>query len=418
MNRYRQDNDTPESSTVSFDAVGRDGNAFSGTEGTFTYSRSRKAISDVLTPNFHSRIRRGDIINNAATITASDNPVPGGNYAYDVKYDNGEVGVINATGPMYDNAVGKWLPGPSFAPDPSNGLDLGAMAKLKALSNIDSTPYSFAEDLAEIRTTVRHLISRGKLLKELNTSFDKRIRRFKRLSRGKKASTVARETSQLWLEYRFAISPLVRSIADLMEAANEKLKSRPERLTSRGFEQWSDSSSQTVPYGGSRNLRANRTHESSIKVGAGVLYSVSNPLSGFRFKYGLRNKDIPVTVWAIVPYSFMVDRVFNISQALRAITNLWDPDVHIHAAWCRTSRETRTVYNVNGSAVGSDSNNPQQWHFSGTDLPIESFEYVRVPWTPSIADAIPTPTWVKLVDSFTKIADITALAHVNVKMGR
>jgi len=409
MSRYREERDDPTTSPV---VVTGDG---AGTLMSFTAPNGVKTITDVVTSKFRSKIKQGVIINNPCTITDSNIPVGGGSRTYDRQWSDGSTWNNVVSGPLYSWTT-RDLPLPYDLDDFSN-LDLVAMAKLKALSNIDSTPYSFAEDLAEIRTTVKHLFSRGRDLKDLNTSLSRAVKYLKKQRHRKNPATIEREISQLYLEYRFAISPLIRSIADLIEAANEKLGSRPDRLTARGFEENSSTSRSSIPI--SRPpYKAHAERELSEKVGAGILYSVTNPLSGFRFKYGLRNKDIPVTMWAIVPYSFMVDRVFNISQALRAITNLWDPDVHIHAAWCRTSRETRTVYNVNGSAVGSDSNNPQQWHFSGTDLPIESFEYVRVPWTPSIADAIPTPTWVKLVDSFTKIADITALAHVNVKMGR
>jgi len=373
----------------------------------------------VVVPRFHSRIKSGEIINNPATITNDNESMPAGTFTYKRVYDDPETEdwETNFTGPIYPYLTRDHKP--VFDLSFSTGLDLTAMAKQKALSNIDSTPYSFAEDLAEIRTTARHLFSRGRDLKNLNTSFSKAVKNLKRRTRKESAAVVARETSQLYLEYRFAVSPLIRSIADLIEASNEKLGSREKRETARGFEVHRSNISSTVPFHNpSLGFMAKAVVNHEEIVSAGILYSVTNPLKGFRFKYGLRNKDIPVTMWAIVPYSFMVDRVFNISQALRAITNLWDPDVHIHAAWCRSSVKTDTVYSCDGAFPEQLNDSLRTRTIAGSTHRVESFKYVRTPWTPSITDAIPTPTWVKLVDSFTKIADITALTHVNLKQGR
>jgi len=406
MSRYREERDDPTTSPV---VVTGDG---AGTLMSFTAPNGVKTITDVVTSKFRSKIKQGVIINNPCTITDSNIPVGGGSRTYDRQWSDGSTWNNVVSGPLYSWTT-RDLPLPYDLDDFSN-LDLVAMAKLKALSNIDSTPYSFAEDLAEIRTTVKHLFSRGRDLKDLNTSLSRAVKYLKKQRHRKNPATIEREISQLYLEYRFAISPLIRSIADLIEAANEKLGSRPDRLTARGFEENSSTSRSSIPI--SRPpYKAHAERELSEKVGAGILYSVTNPLSGFRFKYGLRNKDIPVTMWAIVPYSFMVDRVFNISQALRAITNLWDPDVHIHAAWVRTTTSVASTYHTDGVFVQPFSGGVQTRRLSGTRKSTEAFSYSRTPWTPSIADTIPTPTWVKLVDSFTKIADIVALVHVNVR---
>jgi len=413
MNRYREDRDETTTAEVTWTG------STSGTAWKTTMPNRVKTIADVVVPRFHSRIKSGEIINNPATITNDNESMPAGTFTYKRVYDDPETEdwETNFTGPIYPYLTRDHKP--VFDLSFSTGLDLTAMAKQKALSNIDSTPYSFAEDLAEIRTTARHLFSRGRDLKNLNTSFSKAVKNLKRRTRKESAAVVARETSQLYLEYRFAVSPLIRSIADLIEASNEKLGSREKRETARGFEVHRSNISSTVPFHNpSLGFMAKAVVNHEEIVSAGILYSVTNPLKGFRFKYGLRNKDIPVTMWAIVPYSFMVDRVFNISQALRAITNLWDPDVHIHTAWCRSSVTTSYQYSCDGVYPEQLLTSLRTRTVSGSAHKVESFKYTRKPWTPSITDAIPTPTWVKLVDSFTKIADITALTHVNLKQGR
>lgn len=148
------------------------------------------------------------------------------------------------------------------------------------------------------------------------------------------------------------------------------------------------------------------------ETSAGILYSVSNPLQGFRFKYGLRNKDIPVTIWAVVPYSFMIDRVFHISAALRAVTNLADPDVHILAAWSRSKIEDEETLSFDSNWTYPNSvPGVATVYVEGSKHKNKTFSYTRDVWKPTVADAIPPATYAKFVDSFTKLADITAITH-------
>jgi len=415
MNRYREERDSPTTQECLWFRTSAPPS--SGVAGVYTYPNRLKTISDVVTPNYHSRISKGDIINNPCTITENETVPPGGTFNYQRAFDNGDDTYhSHYTGPIYDWVMDVSSPAPLNL-DRSTGLDLVAMAKLKALSNIDSTPYSFAEDVAELRTTAKHLLSRGRSLTTLSRTLKRNVARVKRQTKRKTAAQISREVSQLYLEYRFAVSPLIRSIADLIEAFNEEPGKRPERRTARGFEQHRWDLSDRGSLNWLSMFRVVKT-KGVEKVGAGILYTVDNPLYDFRFKYGLRNKDIPVTMWAIVPYSFMVDRVFNISQALRAVTNLVDPSVHIQTAWVRTSVEETTTSHCDGTFVTKPSGSTQTCTVGGTSKTSTSFTYNRTPWAPSLADAIPTPTWAKLADSFTKIADITALVHVNVAKGR
>lgn len=423
MTRTRSENDVPvtkivvvsNSSVPSFDGL----ELFS-----YTYPQSTKSMTDVETEGFYKRSRDGEIINNPMTLVTKQFDGAGGITSHD--NENGYTDV--RSGPLFDYYVGNSSLVPGYDLSHETSLDLQAMAKLKAIANIDPTPYSFAEDLAELRVTAGHLFSRANDLKKLSSLFQKKERRLKRRMREpslkrkfQNAEYRASQVSQLWLEYRFAISPLIRSISDLMEAANEQIGTYPDRLTSRGFEEFKfdvfadgvyDSAVLNIPIKGN-----SRGYE---KVHAGILYTVTNPLRDFRFKYGLRNKDIPVTLWAVVPYSFMVDRVYNVSAALRAITNLLDPSVNILSGWVRTKKFEAITENMDGSSKVPYGNGTYNYlfNFSGTKTYSEEFSYDRTPWSPSFADTIPTPTWVKLVDSFTKAADVVALSHTLVRKGR
>lgn len=235
----------------------------SGNYGTSIYRDSQKTISDVVTSDYHARIKSGDIINNPMTLVHTEQEEPGGHFFYKNYEDSGFTWEWNVE-PCYD-----WL----ALNHPSalvgaiertwNNEDMVASAKLHALANIDPTPFSFAEDLAEIRTTARHLVQRGVSLKRLNDLYRKKDGSLKRkLKRSYNTSRkVRQEISSLWLEYRFAVSPLIRSITDLMDAANTKIVSRPPRLTSRGFESvdWDEEKKNSA--GGSASYLGSGSHQ-------------------------------------------------------------------------------------------------------------------------------------------------------------
>lgn len=126
------------------------------------------------------------------------------------------------------------------------------------------------------------------------------------------------------------------------------------------------------------------------------------------FKLGLRLKDVPEGIWAVVPYSFMIDRAIDISSSIRALTNLLDPSVRILAGWVVEHNESKTssqlltvTHSVYTYEIGADSQEQG------------SFAYTRTPWVPTVFDAIPEFDISGLVDDVTKVADLLALVYRN-----
>jgi hypothetical protein len=138
---------------------------------------------------------------------------------------------------------------------------------------------------------------------------------------------------------------------------------------------------------------------------AHCLYEVDNPVESFQFKYGLRFEDIPETAWNLLPLSFMVDRVVDISAFWRSVTNLSNPSTHFLAGSTRvkyTHERFISAYDIEPGGWGVITLGPDMNYH-------KSFIYDRVLWSPSFVDTIPTLDLKGLVNSATKITDLSAL---------
>lgn len=358
-----------------------------------------ETMDDIVTPGFHKRSNAGEVIINPCTYVKVTEKTVGNGHQKWTRTNNHQYEY--GPGPGLTEYQRQRIPGyvmgyPSPPQPPSTLWDA---AKLKALGNIDRSPYSFAEDIAEMRETLRFLKdplnSLRNLSDELRTSYYNTLKRKKYLNR-------TQALADVWLQYQFAFSPLVRSANDLLASFSDSI-SVPKRRTARGFANFEDSTWDSLDALGHRS---EGTATTVSEVRAGILYEVANPLKGWRDKYGLRFKDIPETLWAIVPLSFMVDRVFNISSSLRGIVAFLDPNVEILGAWVtekNTQTQTLTYNGYYGSIVKS------------IDLMVpdtqvkENFAYVREVWEPTINDFIPPVEVQGLVDTSTKLADLAAL---------
>lgn len=366
---------------------------------THVVSETTETMNDYVVDNFGKRVNSGDIINNPCSyVKHSVKVAPGGSSYVEQAGKTYEIYGEGSLTEFQRYSVGCAWPLGKY-PEPTAPTYLEDAAKLQALGNVDRSPYAFAEDIGEVRETLRFLRDPFGSLRRAAQSMDDAAAG---LMGRNKSLTRAKAIADVWLEYRFAFSPLVRSVNDLMEALNDKIH-RPERRTARGREEWSQSDS---------GLGTSRTYyvwEGSAKVDlehkAGILYEVSNPLNDWKFKYGLRFKDIPETAWALLPYSFMVDRVWNVSQSVRGLTSFLDPNVKFLAGW--STKKKTTTWQVSYL----DYTYPTASVVTIVpDVRIETdFEYTRATWDPTISDFVPPLRLKDLVDSSTKLADLGAL---------
>jgi hypothetical protein len=373
--------------------------------GPYLVAADSESIDDFVTRHYLRKIREGVIINNPCHYErskVSQASYPGS--ASGVRFSDGKH--WEATG-----AVTEWVmsENPQFLaspPDPSldNSKSLDR-ARLVALSNIDKTPYAFGEDIGELGETIEFLRRPMFSMVHLAKRFRKDV--LKRLS-AKKALYHAQAVASVWLEYRFAFQPLVQSSWNLVESFSKKRDALPPRRSAHGRStvqgSQSSTSSATSRYGFTQTKTVNVEHKASI------LYEVTNPVTGWRHTYGLRGKDIPTTLWQLLPLSFMVDRVYDVSSFCRAIINLADPRVSILAG--STTTKTDSVYTVQ---LVSQYASGWTYNTNGNVHIVDNFTYDRQLWYPSIFDTVPDFTPGYLVGDALKIADLGSLIIQNIR---
>lgn len=371
-----------------------------------------EGMTDVVTPNFHRRIREGEIINNPMSYAKDTFNVPDGPGDFYAK-----VGATEYRGSgdgCLTTALGSWLNGlgqawnvGGLAPVPNPNIDLESASKLTALANVDRSPYAFGEDVFELRETLRFIRDPLHSLRRLSELLKKAYKKEGILSIYDKQKQV-KAIAQIWLQYRFAFQPLVRSVHDAVEAFSDRT-SLPERRTARGFEEFvgAETLDEALP-----NYAWTSTTSVVEEHRAGVLYEVTNPFWGWRNKYGLGFKNIPETMWQILPLSFMVDRLVNITKGIQGVVALTDPSVEILAAWhtrkCTTTK-TRSCYDYYVA-------NLQALAFKPDTEVDENSTYDRSVWVPDLYDAVPQVEWRELVKDATNVVDLIALIISNTKV--
>lgn len=392
--------------------------------GAFLTGRSVASMTDVVTPGYKQLIAQGAIINNPCTYHKYTITGGGGT---DYHTNSGHTIYWTGSGAVseyYYNAdehLGMWT-----------GLDWGiptssaARAKALALSNIDSTPYAFGEDTLEIRETLRFIRSPLGSLANLGKNFKSDVRKAKRLqkrtysSKARRVKDYARTAkaigesqtkavADVWLSYQFAASPLVRSLADALDAYVVEAPAIPVRRNARGFSEdevtvRDQSKVLAVGPGDTRTYSLERfvSHD----YHASILYEVTNPVHDLKWKLGFRLKDLPTTLWQIVPLSFMIDRVWDVTSFSKGIINLSDPKVKILSAAVRLKQLNRESYQIVG-----ETNDIYTGFNQGGKHVEEEFLYQRDPWIPSVVDTVPQTSLKTLVDSASKIADLAALVR-------
>lgn len=364
--------------------------------------RKHETISDVVTPDYSARIARGEIINNPCHYTLSELSAGGGYYEA-VRLSNGATYTNCGDGSltMYDAnyctmVIGDHLP-------LGDEEYLVRQAKSKAIANIDDTPYGFLEDALEWRSTMRLIKNPAEALKNLSNAFFKDVRKHRKY-KGSRAAAIA----DVWLTYRFGVSPLVRSIDDALELAAFGLqRDYPPRRTARGFSQHVESVSETQTHS-PFVFEVNKTVEHNVR--AGILYEVANPLSDLNYNLGIRLKDLPEAFWAVVPYSFMVDRVINISDFVRGVTNLSSPSLKILAAWYSIKRNQVTMDRAIDQLNASYSIT-----LNGDLVTTKDVDYQRRVWDPSVADALPPSDFEGLVRDAASVLDLLDLTRKRLK---
>lgn len=263
-----------------------------------------QSTTDVVTPNYRTRIARGDIVNNPFLSTT---------LKFSPSFSGVSITNTTATGTMikyYDWSHLYGLPGYSF----SNWVDINAEQRevsTEVAAKVASTNVDGAIEALEARQTMelfdRHQYSlRKQIQKELKYA-EKRGFRFP-------VNVPVAVMANNWLKYRYGLGPAISLMHDAI-VVGTKIQTRRETARDGTVAGGSSTDAFSVTGGMLKtDYKVTRTWESSIR--AGILYEYIN----FRNKYGFSIDQVPYALWNIVPYSFVSDWFWNMGTFIRALT--------------------------------------------------------------------------------------------------
>lgn len=362
-----------------------------------------ETMVDVTGPLSLYLLRSGRVVNNPCTWTkVLETYGQGGSQRNTRISDPSKYYNILGTGSLSWYCAARGVsPGYATVPLSVTLTDMELVAKSKALASIDKAPYAMAEDIATIRETVRFLRNPFSALDSLSKSFEKERRGLRSV---RKKSRLSRDAaiSSLWLEHRFAFKPLVQTVSRGIDSLARSDKRYDRIMTAHGSDSRQNSVHDTTT---ASSYTWDRSSKRKVVANATIQYRVTPPLSSWRAKYGLRTKDIPELLWDLFPLSFMYDRVFNIGNAIRGMTNILDPSVSILGGSFSTLDELEQRLKFLSFSAGGWKYN---WQLDSGISKVTS-TYNRVAWTPNALDAIPPVLPMDLVSDLTSIADLCSL---------
>lgn len=135
----------------------------------------------------------------------------------------------------------------------------------------------------------------------------------------KRKSSVVDDFSNLWLEYRYAIRPLISDMQNACNALNAIIESK--RATARGHEYTSGKREEYVNRVFDNGVthfetRTKISEEESIRARAGVLFEIEERVVSLLTIFGL---DQPIeSMYELIPFSFILDWFFSIGDLLQS----------------------------------------------------------------------------------------------------
>lgn len=334
-----------KSSTVKWWNVSS-GGVTSITSGPSTFTTSKgsgeyETMTDYVTPSFHERVKRGDIINNEMSKMLTKRSVGDAGWLFRKVYSSGSSSYGEAD---KDYVVVSYGP-----PTHLLGLpDLGALrteVSTLAWSKVLQPTAQMLVTAGEAGKTLGML--RRPLSSLVNLAQQGITRGLKSSGRRGDPKAVSQAFSSAWLEARYGWRPLMLEVDNILEALGKQAQ---ERYTARARRSQSDDLTSTF-VGRNEGITIPFTVKTVRKatISAGVLYQHEIPLMDYI--WGTRLSDIPLAAWDLVPYSFVVDWFVNVNTFIQAIVP--KGEVKYLATWIKEEVETSTLRS-SGAATFSD----------------------------------------------------------------
>lgn len=179
-----------------------------------------------------------------------------------------------------------------------------------------------AEILRRLRYGVSETTGKGQ------RSFIKQLERYQEIlaQRKQRKKASLSEVSEydallnLWLEYRYAIRPLITDIQNAIKALSTQLKNA--RLVARGHEYRLGGSEYKLSatwdgYVGIYTFTADVKEDESVKARGGCLYALDAQIASFEAVFGL--DQVVESAYELVPFSFIFDWAFSLGDLLQGL---------------------------------------------------------------------------------------------------
>lgn len=374
-----------------------------------------RITTDHVIPDYHARIRAGEVINNPYNSRLRTTYRGGALHELREEFDgnpqsrwhiySGNRDILKSTTSddiFYVNNVWKYQ---HKVDEMLNRVRLEATARAKS-----SSAQTLAT-LGELKKTVGFITgnmrSIAQLLKQAKRRFKNGVpKSAQHLSFRDLVSLYPKKWSEIWLGYRYGIRPLVYDInnhLEALESLGQPLRVKFSSSDSLRLEDEFEVGNYSINYAAEKYHRAkitmNYSNQHTIDVSSGILaeWDVSNltPVKAF----GL--DAVASSAWELVPFSFVIDWLFNIGTLIQA----WEPRTEFNARAkydvVRRSSLSRVSYVPGSLVVYNDNMSVKQVsaNYQFYEKYTERFVDKPLPLLPNVANNLNIP----------KLADLLAL---------
>lgn len=279
---------------------------------------------DVVTPQYHKRIRAGELIVNPYknVVTERFNSINGvivrastacsGNGLFVVQERDGPQLTSILQNGSHEN--GLFTPSGVLTQDRIN--QLLSLTSTQAYSRVVQADAQLLVILGELKKTLHDV-------KHPLDAFLKFLRKAKRdqlnaADKAKRLLTLAEWIQSEWLRYRFGIRPLISDIEGLLKAAGKDVKTGWQRALAKDLDQGTSTSSHVLQHGDVDTTYIEDVTD-TLRVKVGLMFEAEVSPADF---FGLNAKGIGAAAWELIPFSFVVDWLFNVGTYINTFNPL------------------------------------------------------------------------------------------------
>lgn len=173
----------------------------------------------------------------------------------------------------------------------------------------------------------------------------KRMIKYKKRYMGKTAKKAAEASANAWLEYRYGWKPLLMDADTIVGMTQRAADNHKKRLVVRSGGSLSQERYKMFSHNiwdTTWRLEGRSTVNHNCRASAGIICDVVARTGSEHLldSFGLRPRDLAVTAWELIPFSFVVDWFVNVGPWLQALSPV--PGIDVRGHWITTVENITT----------------------------------------------------------------------------